>query len=348
MTDLLEFLNSADSAAMMKLTGINQAQADALMAGRPLASLEACSKIKGVTKKRLTLWQEELQIKVEEDKNLAEPVAQEITETDTVREDEPVVEEKPKRKNIAGRIIGWILVLLILAGAVYAFVKWGIPFLYEKYVKPVENNAAEITDLAAQQGEEVARLNEEITVLVDRVSTLEARADAVDLSLQAHDEALASLESMQELLNLQIATQKSDLLLEISNQISLTRAIELLSRSRLYLSESNFGLAKIDLQTSRDLLYTLLTVVPADQTDALSMVIERIDMALENLPAYPVVAVYDVDIAWQLLIDGLPNIPAQAVTPVILPPTEQPAATATVEPTAEPTVEPSPEPTAVP
>lgn len=334
MMEFLEYINTADADSLKQLNGITPTQAKNILASRPFSSLEDCERVPGLKGKRLTALTEEYQKTFTEEKPVEE--SQMLADPDQISEEEEV---KPVRRGRAGRVIGWIVVVLLLAGAVFAVIKWGVPFIYERYIKPVENNAASITDLASQQSEEVTRLNEEITALQDRLAALEARADAVDLSLQAHDESLAQLENMQVLLNDQLATQKTDLLNELSTQITLTRSLDLLSRSRLYLSESNFGLAKTDLQTSRDLLYSLLGVVPADQVDALKIVINRIDIALENLPAYPVVAVYDVDTAWQLLIDGLPNIPAMAVTPVVYPPTNEPTATATLEPTVEATAE---------
>ena len=343
--DLLELINNGDEESLQKQTGLTASQAEKVMAARPFASLDDCLKVKGMTEKKLA------GIKETYEKGMAiqEPIEQE----QAVKEAEPLAEfemdeEKPARKGSAGKVIGWIVVLLILAGAVYAAIKWGVPFIYERYVKPVENNAAEITDLASQQSAEVTRLNEEIAALQERVHTLEGRADAVDQSLNAHDEALTQLESMQKLLNEQMAAQKSELLDDLSVQVNLTRAIELLSRSRLYLSDSNFGLAKTDLQNCRTLLFTLLDQLPSDQSNALKVVIERLDKAISNLPAYPVVAVYDVDTAWQYLVDGLPNVPEQAVTPVVLPVTETPEATATVEVTKEATVEATPEVTATP
>lgn len=346
MMDLLEFLNSSDAETLQKQTGLTAAQSEKVTAARPFATLDDFVKVKGMSEKKLAAVKETYEKGLAMETPLEEPAAEPVeVEPVEERESEP---ETPRRKGSAGKVIGWIIVLLLLAGAAYAAIKWGVPFVYEKYVKPVENNAAEITDLASQQSAEVTRLNEEIAALQERVTTLEGRADAVDQSLNAHDEALTQLESLQKLLNEQMAAQKSELLDDLTMQVNLTRAIELLSRSRLYLSDSNFGLAKTDLQNCRNLLFTLLDQLPAEQNDALKVVIERLDKAISNLPAYPVVAVYDVDTAWQYLVDGLPNVPEQAVTPVVLPVTETPAATETVETTKEATPETTPEVTATP
>jgi len=78
--------------------------------------------------------------------------------------------------------------------------------------------------------------------------------------------------------------------------------------------------------------------VPAYQTESLAVVLARLDLALGNLPEYPVIAVDDVDIAWNLLIVGLPESAAEAAalaaTPTLTP---TPDATATPEQTPTPT-----------
>lgn len=345
MMEFLEFVNTADADALTKIPGLSSAQVEGVLAARPFSSLEDCTRVKGLTAKKLASLEKSYAVLFEEEKSTVETAVVESPTIEVEPAREPEVETpKPVRKGYAGRVIAWIVVILLLAAGVYAVIRWGIPYITEKYIKPVEDNAATITDLASQQGAEVTRLNEEIAALQERLTTLEGRADAFDLSLQAHDETLAQLQNMQDVLDEELAAQKSDLLEELSTQITLTRGVDLLSRSRLYLSESNFGLAKVDLETSRSLLYSLLDVLPADQVEAMKMVINRIDMAIENLPAYPVVAVYDVDTAWQLLIDGLPNIPVQAVTPAVLPPIEEPTVTPTLEPTAETTPEITPTP----
>jgi F0F1-type ATP synthase membrane subunit b/b' len=311
MTQIIEFINQIDLEALKLIPGMSAALAERILAARPFADPEELVKVQGLTEKKLASLQQAF-----EDSQKLEP---ESLESETEPEADTTIPARPARSGKAGRIVAWVVIVLVILAGVAAAIYWGVPFVYEKYIRPVEENAANITDLASQQSAEVAKLTDEIALLQERVSTLEVRADGVDQTLESHDASLARLEDLQKLLNQQMETQKSDLLQEIANQVSLTRGIELLSRSRLYLSESNFGLAKEDLRNSRDLFYGLLSILPAQQSSALRVVISRIDLALENLPTYPVVAVYDVDTAWQLLVDGLPNVPAMAVTPIVLP-----------------------------
>ena len=113
------------------------------------------------------------------------------------------------------------------------------------------------------------------------------------------------------------------------------RDSETVARARLFLSQSNFGLAHDDVQAARDILAELSVEAPTYQVDALNQIIMRLDFALSNLPAFPVIAVDDVDIAWQLLMRGLPESEADVIvtfTPSV-PPT--PAAVSTFTPTSE-------------
>lgn len=330
--EFIEYINNADAEELNNLPGLTAPLAEKVIAARPFASLEDFSNVKGLTEKRLATMLEDFGKKAEVEKaeeieKAAEASSEEIAEAVGNEVD------KLNRKSTIRRVITWVVVLIVLAGAVFAVIKWGIPFVYDRYIKPVESNAASITDLTAQQNAEIKRLDAEIAALQERAAALETRADGVDQSLAAHDASLAQLENMQKLLDNSFSTHKTEILAELSTQLSMTRGIELVSRSRLYLSESNFGLAIDDLQAARDLLYTLLDKLPADQVGAMKTVIQRLDMALEKLPAYPVVAANDVDTAWQYLVDGLPNVPLQAVTPVVLPPTETPEATVTAEAT---------------
>jgi hypothetical protein len=78
------------------------------------------------------------------------------------------------------------------------------------------------------------------------VTELETRADAVDKSLAAHDETLANLAAIQTELKQSLADQNTQLTAQMSYQVDLLRVVNYLSRCRLYLSQSNFGLARED------------------------------------------------------------------------------------------------------
>jgi DNA uptake protein ComE-like DNA-binding protein len=303
MKDFLEFLNTSSEDELNAVSGITPAEVQAILAARPFSSLESAAKSKGLSTKKLKGLQ----------KNYEETLQPE-TETSAAESPEAeIIAPKPGSEKKVGRILIRILIAVLILAALFAAVYFGIPLFKEKILNPLQSNTARVSEVATQQAADVKQLSDEIKALNERISKLETRADAVDVALQTHTETLASLQEMQTKLQSSLESQKSDL----ASQLTLTRSIELLSRSRLYLSQSNYGLARTDAASARDLLYSLQSTLPAAQVDSLKIVIERLDLALANLPAYPVVAVYDIDSAWQLLVDGLPNVPPMAVTPVI-------------------------------
>ena len=169
--EFIEYINNADPEELKKLPGLTPALAEKVAAGRPFASIEDFSNIKGLTEKRLASMLEDFGKKAEAEK------AEEIEKASEASSEEIAAAvgsevEKMTRKSTLRRVITWIVVLILLAGAVFAVIKWGIPFVYDHYIKPVENNAASITDLADQQKAEIARLDGEIAAIYDKVAVV--------------------------------------------------------------------------------------------------------------------------------------------------------------------------------
>ena len=137
--------------------------------------------------------------------------------------------------------------------------------------------------------------------------------------------------------NLQSNDQES--LAELERQINLLKSMELLSRARLFLYQSNFGLARGDVQVARDLLAEIQPDAPEPLDAEIAETILRLDLVLKNLPSFPVAASDDLDIAWQILLQGIPpqGIETSTPTPAAVPeglysPTPEPDATPTPTP----------------
>ena len=235
-------------------------------------------------------------------------------------------------------ILRFLLILAVIA-AVAAAVYFGVPYLYEKFIVPVETNTARLSEGEDKAAADVDQLAEQVSALQTRLSDLETRQtesaqaiaelegqlEVVVSVLDAQSETLKSLEAIQASLDDLSAVSAehealqddyNSILTDLQRQVSLSRSIELLSRARLYLSQSNYGLARQDVLAARNQLSSLQTNMPTEKSDALRGAIFRLDLALDNLPAFPVVAVDDVDIAWQLLIRDLPDIPYETLIPV--------------------------------
>ncbi len=241
------------------------------------------------------------------------------------------------------RLIAFLIILGVIGLGLY----YGLPLLYNKYIVPVEQNTAGLTELQSQQ----KQMEQDLTDLQSRMETMETeqgqdakalteldgRMEDVETEITTHTESLAALEEMQSKLQAQDEATSA----ELKRQINLLKSMELMSRARLFMFQSNFGLARQDVKTARDLLMMVRSDAPEDLVDDLNEVIRRLDLVLASLPNFPVAARDDLDVAWQVLLLGLPQAQIDADGTVV--PTVTPLATpaATFNPTLEVTVQPT-------
>jgi len=211
----------------------------------------------------------------------------------------------------------------------------------------IENLAAdqatkeEAADLL--EGEMTARLDEiqrDIETRDSALADLETETDEMkDRELALSTEVAESI-AVQDGMIEEIASDAGsarELVESLRRELAVLKAMELITRSRLFITQENYGLATDDIRMARDLLAESRTQVPATQVNPLTEIVERLDAALVNLPGDPSLAEDDLELAWQLLVRGFS---AQDT----IPPTQ--AQEGTLEPT--PTLTPSPTSTTTP
>ena len=121
----------------------------------------------------------------------------------------------------------------------------------------------------------------------------------------------------------------------------MAKAMELLARGRQLLVENNPGLAQGDIEAARLLLAGLRPSLNETQLAALDEIVQRLDLALANLApiagrtASPVLAAQDLELAWQMILAGLPG-PSATPAPTLT------RLTPTVTPTPGPSATPTP------
>jgi len=250
-----------------------------------------------------------------------------------------------------GRFFAFLLrlvTLLILLSLLSLGLYLTLPWLYQKFIRPVEQNTAQVRELQSRQQQteqELADLQTKLGSLETAqkqqdgsLTTLEKRVSDIATEITTRTESLTALEKMQSELQAQNTANAT----ELDRQINLLKAMELLSRARLFMYQSNFGLARQDVQIARDLLAKVQPGVAQPSAEELEAVVQRLDMVLSNLPDFPVAANDDLDIAWQILLSGLP----QATSTLSETPT--PAGTVSATPTGNITSTTTPQATLMP
>jgi chaperonin cofactor prefoldin len=200
----------------------------------------------------------------------------------------------------------------------------GIPGTQQAYIEQLNSTQTAAMEMMDQLNADLNTLDNKVTRLSNTLGQMNTQVQAIDNRLQAEDAPISVLR----------------------REVQIVKAMELLTRSRLYILENNLGLAKDDLRAARDLLASMK--VAASQAKAQEEIVKRLDLALGNLPASPVLAAEDVEIAWQLLFKGLPGEPLIPTSSYIVPtPTVTPTSSAAQE-TPQPSSTPKETPTLTP
>jgi len=342
MSDFLHFLNTADINTLTQTSGITQTLVENLIAARPFETVEDCLKVRGMGKNLLARIQSNFEAQEEPSESSAMIQVVEEAPPAPIEKSQPAQESTVETKPSFGsrmwqaflsfiRALFRLIALLIVLGGIGAAIYFGVPFINDNIVVPIQRNTSQIN-----------QLENEIATLQTQLDETNTRVGELETNIEAHTASLAKLEEMQATLEQEISNQNNSVMVALKREIMLTRSIETVARARLFLSQSNFGLAHDDVKAARDILAELLVDAPAYQVDALNQIILRLDFALGNLPAFPVIAVDDVDIAWQLLMMGLPESAADVVPTITSTPTPAPF------PTFTPTPEATPDATATP
>lgn len=327
MTDFLHFLNTADLATLTKVPGITRPIAGNIIAARPFDSANDCLKVKGMGKALLAKLElfAEAQENESENKSLV-PVEEEALPV-PFEQSQPVQEEGPSFWSRLGKALLNFLRALIRLIFIAAFIigigailYYGLPYINNTFIAPVEKNTAQID-----------RLEADITALQTELDETKNRVTALETSVEVHTASIEKLAEIQASLEIQLEDNNDKTLIELRHQVMITRTLDMLGRARLYLAQSNFGLAREDVKSARDLLAALQAEA---KDEARGQAIARLDMALGNLPAFPVVAAGDLEIAWQILMSG--EAPATTTPEPTIASTPTVESTLEVTPTATP------------
>jgi len=213
--------------------------------------------------------------------------------------------------------------LLAVAATVTVGLVVGWPMVYQRYIAPVGTNTA---DLGAVR-DRLAELQGQVDALAAGQDRLDVQIGALSGQIADHDGRLAELDALARTLGSSDAAAAQ----EAVREITVLRAMELMSRSRLFMYESNFGQAEQDVQAAYDLLASVNRGTATTEYASIRAAAQRLDRVAAALPDFPVVASDDLDIAWQALLGEVPPSPTPSPTPAptpaeSVPATESPAA----------------------
>ena len=326
MTDFLTYLNTADIDSLTKVPGISVAIAGNIIAARPFYSVEDCLNVRGMGKNLLARMQSNFEAGENASENKAIIQVEEEEPPAFIEKSQPAQESVKEQSSFFSRLgkalivfiraLFRLIAILIVIGGIGAALYYGLPYINQKVIVPIEQNRADIRQVKA-----------DVKALQTQLDETNSRVDTLEKSIEAQTASLTKLDEIQATLERKIQTSQDETLLQLKHEVMFTRSMDMLGRARLYLAQSNFGLAREDVKSARDLLATLQAEA---KDEARGQAIARLDMALGNLPAFPVVAAGDLEIAWQILMSG--EAPATATPESTITSTPTVEATPTVTP----------------
>jgi len=194
----------------------------------------------------------------------------------------------------------------------------------ESQLAASETVLAEMQTTLETTQESLDALEEEQMVLKPDMAQLETALAELEEAMDSLSEDVA--QAIDDVETLSVTVKDEAPLIAVRIEVQLLKAMELLTRARLQLAQDNPGIAKTEVQEARNLLVNLGTTLPEDQQKALAAIVQRLELGLANLPNAPRLAADDLEVAWQLLVKGLPG---QSTAMTLLSPLTTPPITAT-------------------
>lgn len=192
----------------------------------------------------------------------------------------------------------------------------------------------DLVDIINNQAEQINELEVEISSAREAFSALETHIYAIDelvVDLKQNQQILLapedeSTEMMADLGLLGIRIDELEIILAamvaeqsdtedvavlsestcasipgLSHQIEQLRALAYLDRAHFEAVDDNIGLARTDMLAAYDILAGINEQASAEVCDLLEPIIERLDLALQNLEDRPTFAIKDIELVWSEL-----------------------------------------------
>lgn len=264
------------------------------------------------------------------------------------------------------RFLARLVLVVLILGAIAAALYFAVPYLYRQYVQPLHDLQTRVDALEQQSASRAEQVNRQLLALQDDLTRLHEQQQALNQQLGKQQDALDGLQSRLEAVEKQtdaLSTQLDALgkrvdavsddaaaaqataealqtawqdwegrLTEMQANLAVLRVMESLTRTRLLIGQGNYGLARDELLGAQA---TLRWLQQTASTEAYAQAADQVSLAADALPSAPEVALQDLEAAWRLLAETLPQVTATPETTSAGTPT--PGAQETPTPTPTPT-----------
>ncbi|GAB4496986.1 MAG: hypothetical protein OHK0052_07780 [Anaerolineales bacterium] len=190
----------------------------------------------------------------------------------------------------------------------------------ETQLQTLQSRIVTLETAHAADAEQLTTLQSDLSTARAEIEQLQALLNGLDADLQSLTENLNTLEArlqqfeaVQTEQSAEIAGIQQALMDQNSpaaaawREVQLLKVMQVVLRSRLALERGNAGSAADEIARAQALVQTIKISLPTNQSVLLDKVTQRLQLAQDNLPDLPVLAAEDLEIAWLLLLNGLPQ-----------------------------------------
>ncbi len=148
----------------------------------------------------------------------------------------------------------------------------------------------------------IENLDSSISILLTQVPIIESEFNG---QFADFENTLKNNQEEINKLNTQLEALETTAILR--QEIELLKVMELITRARVSIGQENIGLAKNDLQAAIEILKNLRPEFNTEQAVILDDISLRLILAIENISESPDLADEDLEVAWQMLLKGIPE-----------------------------------------
>ena len=226
-----------------------------------------------------------------------------------------------------------LIFVIVLAVLIGVGIYYSVPWIYWRFVIPVQDSAARIemlqrdlentradwnTDLT-EQGQRISALETDLATQKERIAALEADMGRMDELLTTQGETLIELQSTLDGAeeatgqlgdDVEVLYDELDTLrVEVAEPNRVAAAFERrlillqtwgeILKARMHLLEDNAGNARQALALARANLERVIVLSPEPEAEALIAIQERLDAADTAVEERPFVAINELEIIWR-------------------------------------------------
>jgi hypothetical protein len=284
----------------------------------------------------------------EEMENIEWEEDEDAYEDDAYEEDEYDYENaKPSIFQRFFRFLLRIVVIIVLGIGLGAGVFYGSQKLYRDFIATAQENRERLDQLENdlslsdemietqmdQLEERLVELEGRLAVQAEDLAALEARTDSIRSLQDAQEDEVSELSFLPDDITdlegtmLQLVNEVNAINAELAArglpadqiqfQLQLVRTMTLLTRARVSLIHDNLGLASEDISAATEVLNVMIEQGTQEEISIVEPILNRLELALEDITKSPVIAADELEIAWKLLIEATDysEMPVPTATP---------------------------------